>query len=185
VNVTWTEAQDFCAWLTRLDQNRGTLTEYQRYRLPTDAEWSTAVGLGPEQGASPAEKGKNAENAGDLVFPWGKEWPPKRNAGNYGGEESVTPNAPKFIAGYRDDYPFTSPVGAFPANRFKLCDLSGNVWEWCLDWMDASEKTRVLRGGSFNNVSPRRLTSAFRNDDQPDVRYPQVGFRCVIEFSPH
>ena len=37
---------------------------------------------------------------------------------------------------------------------------------------------RVLRGGSFNN-SPENLRSANRDDDNPENRNDNNGFRCV------
>jgi len=37
VNVTWAEARDFCRWLSE--------KEGLRYRLPTDREWSIAIGI--------------------------------------------------------------------------------------------------------------------------------------------
>ena len=37
------------------------------------------------------------------------------------------------IAGYRDDYPVSSPAGRFPASPLGLFDGGGNVSEWMLD----------------------------------------------------
>ena len=48
VKVSWNDTQAFCAWLTKKERAEGKITADQSYRLPTDAEWSVAVGLGKE-----------------------------------------------------------------------------------------------------------------------------------------
>ncbi|MDC0144775.1 SUMF1/EgtB/PvdO family nonheme iron enzyme, partial [Verrucomicrobia bacterium] len=81
VNVSWEDANAFCEWLTKKELAEGKIKAGQKYRLPTDAEWSVAVGLGRETGSSPEEKDGGIKD----VYPWGKEWPPIRHAtkGNY------------------------------------------------------------------------------------------------------
>src|SRR5688572_4706789 len=58
VNVTWDDAVAFCSWLTDQERAAKQLQPTQSYRLPTDAEWSLAAGLGAEAGSSPAEKSR-------------------------------------------------------------------------------------------------------------------------------
>lgn len=41
--VSWDEPQEFCNWLTVVEQRLGLLRADQRYRLPTDWEWSVAA----------------------------------------------------------------------------------------------------------------------------------------------
>lgn len=71
VNVSWNDAKAFCAWFSR--------KEGKTYRLPTDAEWSVAVGLRESAAGSP--KDKHCKVSG--VYPWGTQWPPPNDAGNY------------------------------------------------------------------------------------------------------
>ncbi|MBL68693.1 MAG: hypothetical protein CMO74_09655 [Verrucomicrobiales bacterium] len=78
VNVSWEDANAFCAWLTRKERAAGKIKAGQQYRLPTDAEWSMAVGLGQEKGNTPLEKDEGIKG----VYPWGKEWPPPKGAGS-------------------------------------------------------------------------------------------------------
>ena len=49
VRVNWEDATAFCEWLTQKEIAAGQLEEGQRYRLPTDLEWSIGAGL-PDEG---------------------------------------------------------------------------------------------------------------------------------------
>jgi formylglycine-generating enzyme required for sulfatase activity len=190
VNVNWNDANAFCEWLTRKERAAGKITANQRYRLPTDAEWSAAVGLGKEQGNTPKAKAKAKGIKG--VYPWGKEWPPPKGAGNYADTAFKLKLGPKYkapagkelpvIKGYTDGFAFTSPAGSFGANQFGLHDLSGNVWEWCEDWYDpAAQEYRVLRGASWDSSIRDSLLSSYRLGGTPDNRYGNIGgFRCVL-----
>ena len=165
VNVAWEDAQAFCAWLTRKEQAEGKITVNQSYRLPTDAEWSVAVGLGRETGNTPEAKDMGIED----VYPWGKEWPPPKGAGNYNKSLNV------------DDYEYTSPVGSFAANKHGLYDMGGNVLEWCEDWFDpASQEFRALRGACWYDNNPDGLLSSYRGGNPPDLRSHYAGIRCVL-----
>jgi len=78
VGVTWNDAIEFCVWLTGKERAEGKIDDKTVYRLPTDLEWSSAVGLPHEPEPSPAERHLKAPG-----YPWGLRWPPPKNAGNY------------------------------------------------------------------------------------------------------
>ena len=189
--VSWEDAQAFCQWLTERETANGKLTKGQRYRLPTDEEWSTAVGLPPEKGVTPfAKSGRN-----DVDFPWGKDWPPMKNAGNFADEtyhnKFPIPDASNpanitgaWIEGYNDKYATTSPVGSFPANVHGLYDMGGNLWQWCEDWWTQEHKERVLRGASWGNSDRGALRSSDRFHLPPSTHHYYRGFRCVLEPAP-
>jgi len=158
-----------------------------RYRLPTNEEWSRAVGLAnsffPRLFSMPG--GKSGKNSVD--FPWGQEFPPRAKVGNYADEtfHAQFPHKPKgdWIEGYDDGYATTSPVGSFPANAYGLYDMGGNVWQWCEDLFDATHKARVLRGASWLDNDRAVLLSSSPLSKGPHSRNATCGFRCVVGAS--
>jgi formylglycine-generating enzyme required for sulfatase activity len=189
VGISWNNAEEFCKWLTKRERSAGDLPQDREYRLPTDEEWSAAVGLKNEIGNTPEDKDSKIQ-----LYPWDipqkrdKSWPPPAGAGNYAGEEAKIGDWPSewpIIEGYNDGYPRTSPVGSFQANFGGLYDMGGNVWQWCEDWFNAEKNQyRVLRGASWLNRYPGSLLASSRRNLTPVDRYDNVGFRCVVAVEP-
>lgn len=83
------------------------------------------------------------------------------------------------------------PVGQKLPNSLGIFDMSGNVWEWVLDWSgaypsarqndpkgSASGSTRVRRGGSWQ-YDPEKARAAWRSSGYPDDRAMDIGFRLA------
>ena len=108
-------------------------------------------------------------------------------------------------ANYNNHIKDTTAVGKYMANGYGLYDMSGNVWEWCLDeynvrfyaisparnplsgansikWIldnyTGIYKVRVLRGGSWVSVA-RSVRVARRVFDTPSYASNHIGFRCA------
>jgi sulfatase modifying factor 1 len=88
----------------------------------------------------------------------------------------------------------TASVGSFSANAYGLYDISGNVLEWCNDWYGSSYysssprtdprgpsagSTGVMRGGSWLGHAGACLV-AYRENWNPNKRFPSVGFRLAL-----
>jgi len=181
VNVSWEDASAFCGWLTKEERRKRKIGPKDVYRLPTDHEWSCAMGIGKEEDASavPVTKSKQVAR-----YPWGEAFPPPKGAGNYYGEETKrnSLSGPTPIPGYDDGFDRTAPVGSFTASSLGLHDLSGNICEWCQDWSEpVNQSERVFRGGSWRDSDWPGLLSSFRGKSGPMFRWYGYGFRVVLE----
>ena len=140
------------------------------YRLSSEAEWEYACRAGT-----------------DTPFSFGKTLTPE--LANYDGDETYN-GGPE--GEYRQE---TTPVDHFEvANAWGLCDMHGNIFEWCLDhwhntyegapkdgsaWLTDKEETgRIIRGGSWY-YDPRYCRSAYRFNTYPVDRSFIIGFRVV------
>jgi formylglycine-generating enzyme required for sulfatase activity len=142
--------------------------------LPSEAQWEKAAR------GSPRLSGKGW---GDEVreYPWGDEWKELHCNSEELGLKTTT------------------PVGLFRngASPYGMLDMSGNTWEWCLDWYDKNEYKvragkeikdpcgmesgtyRVVRGGSwFSNFGLAR--ASYRSANSPDDRDGNYGFRVIV-----
>lgn len=86
-------------------------------------------------------------------------------------------------------------VGMKLPNSFGICDMHGNVREWCRDWYSLSYyktcpkynpagprsgRERVLRGGSWLIDLTSLTRSSARNARPPDKCHLNIGFRVVL-----
>jgi formylglycine-generating enzyme required for sulfatase activity len=167
-SVSWYDAVEFC--------DRLTILTNRQYRLPTEAEWEYACRAGT---TTPFHFGKTITT--ELANYRGTDNEEYKWSGSYG-------DGPK--GEHREE---TTPVNQFEgANAFGLCDMHGNVWEWCQDhwhssykgaptdgsaWIEGgSSERRILRGGSWYFL-PRYCRSAYRDDFEPGFGSDAYGFR--------
>lgn len=191
--VSWEEAVEFCQ---RLSVEKG-----RTYRLPTEAEWEYACRsvISDQLPVTSEESSQNnpprpvGEGQGVRAYPpfhYGEII--TTELANYDGNYTYN-NSSK--GEFREE---TTDVGIFPANRWGLHDMHGNVLEWCEDdwhdsyegapedgsaWLEtnATDTYKLLRGGCWSD-GPRNCRSAYRDGDARGLRYSGIGFRvcCVL-----
>lgn len=138
----------------------------------------------------------NEKHKGAYVFslPSEAQWEyaarGRGRAQRYSGSDDIEP-----VAWYEDNSRGRPhPVGTKAPNSLELYDMSGNVWEWCLDSysadaylrhgarnpiVDQPAEDRVIRGGSWNlDAWSARCTRRF--NFKADFFGPALGFRVAM-----
>lgn len=176
--------QSSCGWreLAWLSKKEG-----RKYRLPTDREWSFAVGIGSEEKWAKETTPESLNSKVANEFPWEGDFPPKTRdrAGNYADTSwhEKFPTQP-WMVDCADGHVTPAPVMCFKPNKLGLYDMGGNVLEWVEDWSNATQKDRVMRGASFILSSRDQLLSSLRIFRPPgDRNYNHHGFRIVVELT--
>lgn len=159
-------------------------------RLPTEAEYEYAMRAGQK----------------NTMYPWGNaKINYKALQGNFFQGDFPYRNTKD------DGFEKVAPVMSFKPNNYGLYDISGNVWEWTMDWYSAKyyldlaniqsnnpkgpKKTfevyhpnathKVVRGGSFlcNDSWCSGYRNARRMRLSPDSGMEHLGFRLVKDLT--
>lgn len=188
--VSWQHAWEFCARLSALTG----LT----YRLPSEAEWeyscrarmTTPFHFGPTLTSELA----NYCGTGGAVcgMSYGKD------ISSLEYDDLAYPDGAYAAGPVGTFYGSTKAVRSYPANRFGLFEMHGNVWEHCLDnWSARLEDIpndgspyaggrldlHVLRGGSWShNAAICRSAYRDRLNEASRGWEGRIGFRIVCEI---
>ena len=165
--ISHDESREFCRKLTEQEHHTRRLPKDWEFRLPTEAEWEYAC----RAGTTTATAFGNILSSTQANFDGEQPY----NGGTFGSKLNRTID-----------------VGSYKPNAWGLCDMHGNLWEWCLDIysdkliggrdpavLESSTRSEyVLRGGGWLSKG-ERCRSAFRFWNTPSYRYNYAGFRVA------
>lgn len=177
INVRWTDAKAYVAWLS---EKTG-----KTYRLPSESQWEYAARAGTQ---TPWFWGEAEDTFGSRIA--------CKFANTH--DESGKAAHPNYVwSNHKCDDGFgeTAPTGKYQPNGFGLYDMLGNVREWVEDChgeykdapadgsarvVDVCEK-RIVRGGAWID-GPSTTRSAYRHPLPDSHRNYQVGFRVARDL---
>jgi formylglycine-generating enzyme required for sulfatase activity len=143
------------------------------YRLPTEVEWQYAARGGVAGRRFAWDDADTIQHVRANYCSASVEPPDYDTSATRGFHPDF---APPLAPG---DMPYTSPVGTFAPNTFGLCDLTGNVSEWCFDGYTYDGRLyRAMRGGGWvSDAIACRI--AERGVASPNSAEDSYGFRTV------
>jgi gliding motility-associated lipoprotein GldK len=180
VGVQWTQAKAFCAWRTLykniyIKQKKKGFDQINSFRLPTEAEWEYSARGGLESG----------------TYPWGGPYT-KNDRGCF--LANFKPSRGDYAA---DQALYTVEAKSYEPNGYNLYNMAGNVSEWTdssydpnayeyvstmnPNVLDASNMRKVVRGGSWKDVS-YFLQVGTRDYEYADSARSYIGFRTVQDY---
>lgn len=169
--MTWKDANELCARLTKLLHDRKLILSNEVIRLPSEAEWEYCCRAGTTTRYSFGDEAQKDGDAGAKAsllsrYAW--------HTGNAAGNDP--------------------PVGALKPNPWGLYDMHGYLWEftadaWAPDYTQAptdgsaakgadDNRAIVVRSGSWKDRF-EKLTSSARRKVSITEADDAIGLRCV------
>jgi formylglycine-generating enzyme required for sulfatase activity len=167
INVSWNDAKNYVAWLSR--------TTGKTYRLLSEAEWEYAARAGTTTpfsfGATISTDQANYD--GNYTYGSGRKGVNREKTVEAGSLN--TPNAWGLHDMHGNVWEWVEDCWH---NNHSGAPTDGSAWTTA-----CAEVSRVLRGGSWGG-NPQYLRSAFRVRNQPDLRIYFIGFRLARTLNP-
>ena len=158
-NISWNDCQEF---VQKLNVNRDravALMGTGKFALPHEDQWEYACrgGLGNKQAYyfGPEHNGTMANSHGEHPFGTATRGPFLDRPAVVGSYEKLAPH----------------PWG--------LCDMHGNIWQWCENKYSDANDHRVVRGGTYSSGC-RGARSACRTGRAPGERTMHYGVRIIF-----
>jgi sulfatase modifying factor 1 len=177
--TSWNDAMSFCATLNKQEKANGHLPDGYQYSLPTEAQWEYACRAGTATATFNGPliiTGRASPVLDDIA------WYGANNAVNYQGRKLGNTGAGPRNAGEKKP------------NAWGLQDMTGNLWEWCLDAYGPypggnvtdppaggppAAIGRVNRGGSWGSAPASERSAGRASNPQPE-RSAWRGFRIAL-----
>ena len=160
--VSWDDCQQFVEKLNTVDGIEKAFGQAGRFALPHEDAWEYACrgGLGNQRD-----------------FYWGDEL--------NGTQANINGNRPYGTSTQGPSLGRPTPVGNY-ATQFPhpwgLCDMHGNVWEWC-DNLYEQTQSRVLRGGCWSSDGHTSRASYRSTATQGSHDRSDIGFRLLLPLA--